>query len=357
MSKSFNNLWENFVDFENIYHAYRNASCGKRYRREVLKFANNFEIEIITLINELIWKTYEPSPYRSFYICEPKKRYICAPAFRDRIVHHAIVQIISPIFTNRFITETFACIVGRGTHAAAARVVKYTRMAYRKWGGYYVLKCDISKYFPSIDQDILKNIIANRIADKNLLWVINKIIQSHESFEQDGRGIPIGALTSQLFANIYLDGFDHYIKEVCKIKYYVRYMDDFIIIHNDKKYLFEILCKIENYLHDNLKLNLNPKTSIFSGKQGIDFCGYRIWHTHTKPRKSTIKRTKRRFKKYVKMYKNDPSVLEHALQSIRSFLGYVKHCCGWKTTISILDNVVFKPNGGKVKNISGETLK
>jgi hypothetical protein len=140
--------------------------------------------------------------------------------------------------------------------------------------------------------------IARIISDKKLLWLINKIIQSHESTEQDGKGIPIGALTSQLFANVYLDPLDLFIKEVCREKYYLRYMDDFIILHNDKTHLFELLCKIENFLHDNLKLNLNPHTGIFPGKHGINFCGYRIWPTHIKPRKSTVKRARKRLKKF-----------------------------------------------------------
>jgi retron-type reverse transcriptase len=347
MPKSFNNLWDSFISFENIFHAFRAASKGKRYRWESLYFSVDLEIEIITLINNLIWGMYKPKPYRKFYINEPKKRLIAAPAFEDRVVHHALVQIIEPIFQNRFITETYACISGRGTHAAMNHIKKCTRVARGKWGTYYVLKCDISRYFPSIDHDILKKIISRVIFDKKLLRLIYKIIQSYESSEQDGKGIPIGALTSQLFANIYLDQLDHFIKEKCRIKLYARYMDDFVILHNDKKYLFELMGKIENFLHDELKLNLNPKTGIFPGVHGVNFCGYIIWPTHIKPRKETVKRAKKRFKKYGKMYKDDPSILDHAKASLQSFLGYIIHCNGYRTTISVLEKLIFRRGNEK----------
>jgi retron-type reverse transcriptase len=342
MAKSFNNLWKRFIDFENIFFAFRAASNGKRYRWESLNFSANFEVELITIINELEYEMYEPKPYRQFSIYIPKYRLISAPAFRDRVVHHAIIQIIGPIFQNRFIAETFACIANRGNHAAVKQVKKYIILSRKKWGNCYVLKCDISRFFPNIDHDILKKIISRVISDKKLLRLIYKVIQSYKSSGQDGKGIPIGALTSQHFANIYLDILDHYLKEVCQVKYYIRYMDDFIIIHNDKHYLHELLGKIENFLHDNLQLNLNPKTGIFPVSHGVDFCGYRIWATHIKPRKSTIKRAKKRFKRYAKIYKTDPSILEHAKASINSFLGYMIHCNGYKTTMGILENIVFQ---------------
>jgi hypothetical protein len=172
--------------------------------------------------------------------------------------------------------------------------------------------------------------------------LIGVIIRSYESPCQDGRGIPIGALTSQLCANIVLTPFDHWIKEENHVGFYARYMDDFIILHNDKRYLWELLCGIENYLRDNLKLNLNPKTGIFQGKQGIDFCGYRIWPTHIKPRKSTVKRAKKRLRKMARIYKTNPGILERAKKSIDSFMGYIKRCSGNRTLKSVLKGAVFQ---------------
>ncbi|GHV79802.1 hypothetical protein AGMMS49944_15930 [Spirochaetia bacterium] len=169
------------------------------------------------------------------------------------------------------------------------------------------------------------------------------IIRSYESPDQDGKGIPIGALTSQIGANIVLTPFDHWIKEDNHVKLYARYMDDFVIMHKDKEYLWELLCKIENYLHDELKMNLNPKTGIFPEKNGIDFCGYRIWATHLLPRKATIKRAKKRLRKMARNYEKDPGTFIRTKASLMSFFGYMRHCQGWRTTKSTLEKIVFKP--------------
>ncbi|MDR2815764.1 MAG: reverse transcriptase/maturase family protein [Proteiniphilum sp.] len=342
MPKSFSHLWEQVIDFENLYHAFRAASTGKRYRWESLKFKNNLEENLITLQNELIWNTYKPQPYRHFIVHEPKQRLISTPTFRDRVVHHALCQVIEPIFENRFISETFACRRGKGTNAAVDHVQKCARAAQRKWGTYYVLKCDIKSFFPSVDHAVLKKILQRFISDEKVMNLIDGIIRSYESPVQDGKGIPIGALTSQLFANIDLSPFDHWIKEDNHLLYYARYMDDFVILHHDKPYLFELLCKIENYIHDTLKMNLNPKTGIFPAKQGIDFCGYRIWAAYIKPRKSTIKRAKKRFKQMPEMYKKYQDIFEHAKMSMMSFLGYIRHCQGWRSTKSVLEKIVFR---------------
>jgi retron-type reverse transcriptase len=338
-----NNLWEKVIDFENVYRAYRAAARGKRYRQESLDFKYALEDNLCALSNELVWDMYKPSIMRQFWIIDPKKRLISAPAFRDRVVHHAICQIIEPVFEKRFINESFACRVGRGTHAAMEHMVSCVRQAKRQWGHYWVLKGDVHRFFPSINHDTLYRIINRAIRDTKVLHLLNLIIRSYESPDRDGWGIPIGSLTSQLFANIYLDQLDHYLKEVCHVPYYARYMDDFVVLHRDKRVLQILLCKIEEYLHDELILNLNPKTGIFPGKQGIDFCGYRIWPTHVKPRKSTVKRAKKRLKKMALQYRTNPAILEHAKASLNSFLGYVKHCSGRKTTISTLKVAAFKP--------------
>jgi retron-type reverse transcriptase len=339
MARTFNNLWNGVIDFENLYRAYRAAKKGKRYRYESLEFKRELEENLIILQNELIWKTYKPLPLRQFYVYEPKQRLISAPAFRDRVVHHSLCSVIEPIFESKFINETFACRVGRGTHVAMRHISKCARIANRLWGNYYVLKCDIHKYFPSIDHNVLKRILRRAIRDRHVLNLINTII---DSFEMEGKGIPIGALTSQLFANAYLDPLDHFIKEKCRIKYYARYMDDFVIIHHDKSYLRDLMGEINNFVKDRLNLALNPKSGIFPGKHGIDFCGYRIWPSHIKARKSTLKRAKRRLRKMAVMYRANPGILQHAHDSIQSFLGYIKHCSGWRSAKSILESIVFQ---------------
>lgn len=339
MAHTVTGLWQRVIDFENMYHAYRAAALGKRYREEVLRFAHRREENLIELINRLVWDMYKPLPLRDFWISEPKRRLISAPAFRDRVVHHALVQVIEPIFENRFIKETFACRVGKGTHAAMRHTAWCAQAAKRRWGSYYVLKCDVHKFFQSIDHETLKGIIRRSIRDPKVLHLIDSIIDSHDSGEA-GKGIPIGALTSQLFANVYLSPLDHYLKEAYRIAYYARYMDDFVILHHDKAYLTALLSIIKDVL-GNLELTLNPKSGLFPGKQGIDFCGYRIWPTHIKPRKSTVKRAKRRLRKMARIYETNPGILEHAKASLMSFLGYIMHCSGWRTTESVLTRTIF----------------
>jgi retron-type reverse transcriptase len=214
--------------------------------------------------------------------------------------------------------------------------------ARQQWRRYYVLKCDITKFFPSINHDVIKKTVRRTIKDIRVLNLLDTIIDSYHTEGFDTIGIPIGALTSQLLANVCLDPLDHLIKEKYQIKNYARYMDDFVIIHPDKNFLRTMWKNIDNYLNEKLKLKLNPKTTIYPGKHGIDFCGYRIWPTHIKPRKSTVKRAKKRLKKFAKLYNNDTHILEHAKMSIMSFFGYIKHCSGYKTTLSLLRKAVFK---------------
>jgi len=351
LANTVNGLWDGLVDFENVYRGYLAAAKGKRYRNEVLSFKKSLEENLFSIIKDLKENTYKPLPLRQFWIIDPKRRLISAPAFRDRVVHHSLIRIIEPVFEKRFVKESFACRVGFGTHAAMKHVHHCTKLARREWGGYYVLKCDITKFFPSVNHEVLKKAIRRSISDRRVLRLIDIIIDSHGIDNQVGTGIPIGALTSQLFANIYLDPMDHYLKENCRVKYYARYMDDFVIISRDKEFLRELLGKIAAFL-SGLKIRLNPKTEIFPAKHGIDFCGYRIWPTHIKPRKRTVKRAKKRLKKMAKVYRENPKIYEHAKASLQSFLGYIMHCNGWKSMKSVLRQIVFLP--GKRKPVDNK---
>jgi retron-type reverse transcriptase len=341
MPHTANNLWEKVVDFENVYRAYHDAAKGKRYHNEILNFKHSLEDNLFAIIQDLNEGAYKPIPLRQFYVREPKVRLISAPAFRDRIVHHSLVQIIEPLFERRFVNDTFACRVGRGTHAAIRHIFHCVQLAKRQWGRYYVLKCDVTKFFPSINHTILKQIVRRTIRDRRVLSLLDTIIDFYSTEGTEGVGIPIGTLTSQLLANVTLDPLDHHIKEL-GIKYYARYMDDFVIIHRNKSFLHKVWRDIEQFLGEKLSLKLNQKTTIYPGRHGIDFCGYRIWATHIKPRKSTIKRAKRRLRKFSALYKDNPHILEHAKMSIMSFFGYIKHCSGYKTTLAVLRRAVFR---------------
>ena len=207
------------------------------------------------------------------------------------------MRIIEPVFEKRFVNEFSACRAGRGTRASMRHVLRCTQSAKRRWGKYYVLKCDVTGFFPSIKHDILKGIIRRSVSGRRILRLIDTIISSHEPESQSGRGIPTGALTSWLFANVYLDPLSHYLKETCRVKYCARYMDGFVIICRDKAFLRERLKQTGAFLRERLDMGLNPKTAIYPGRHGIDFCGYRTWPARVKPRKRTIKRAKRRHRR------------------------------------------------------------
>ena len=343
MPKPAKNLWSKFLEWENFMQAAYKASKGKRYHWEVLRFKTNLEENLLRIREQLISHTWYPGSFRTFMIYEPKERMIHAPIFGDRIVHHALVQVMGEYFERRFIDHSFACRVGKGTHAASECLSHMLRSASARWGNpVYVLKADISKYFPSINHDILLKIISRIIGDKEILLVIERIVK-HASCIDGSVGLPLGALTSQLFANTYLDQLDHYIKDEIGMQYYVRYMDDFIILHNNKQELWNILTGISDFLISELHLTLNAKTRIFPHSHGIDFAGYRHWPNYKLPRKRNLRQARRRFMHYSMMYEEGRLDIESVRSSVASFVGYIKHCKGWRSAGSTLDKLVLRP--------------
>ena len=339
MAKTYNNLWNKVIDWENLYLAYTAARKGKRYQSDVLKFSSNLEENLIDIQNRLVWKMWKPGRWKEFQVYDPKWRLIQAPQFNDRVVHHALGRVIEPLFERKFIFDSYACRTNKGIHRAVLRLQSFMRKAEKKYARRYVLKADISKYFASIDHEALFIILCRTIRDKNVLWLCDQIIK-HNGFERVG--IPVGALTSQLFANVYLDMLDHYIKDDLGIKYYVRYMDDFIILGDGKNCLREIFSLAEKFLNHKLHLRLNPKATIFPASHGVDFAGYRTWVTHILPRKRNITRTKLKFRKLARLYAKRQATLKDIRPSVMSFLGYMKHCDGYHTTACILNNFVLK---------------
>lgn len=334
MPKKATNLWKDVIDFGNLVNAFNEASKGKKENASVLRFQSRLEENVIQLQNQLIWKMWEPSKYREFVVKEPKLRLIQAPEFKDRVLHHSLHEAISCVFEKKFIKDSYACRVGKGTHLAVKRVQAFLK---KQGGNAYILKGDISKYFQSINHDILLNKIARYIKDDNCLWLCSQLIKK-SGYEL--KGIPLGALTSQLFANAYLDTFDHYIKDELGIKYYVRYMDDFIVVSGKKDYLSNLLKDIESFLMTELSLSLNPKTTIFASKNGVDFAGYRIWSSHLLPRKSIIKRSRKKLKVLQKKYSKGTIGLEKTKEAVCSLVGYAKHCDSRTTIMKILEDFV-----------------
>lgn len=340
--KTARNIWKDIIDFDNLHSAWREASKGRRYRQSCLEFGSKLEENLITIQNELIWKTYRPQDLHQFLITDPKRRLISAPHFRDRVVQHALYRIIEPILDTGFIYDSHACRKGHGVHLAVKRLQTFTRKAHR-CGSFWFYKGDIKSYFPSIPHQLLKNMYARKIGDANALALINLFIDAYNPLE---KGIPIGALTSQLSANLFLDALDHYVKEELKTPLYVRYMDDFIIIENNKEELKTRVCEIESFIINTLHLEVNPKSGTGYGIAGIPFCGYRVFPTHVLIRKATLRRGSRHLRKQLHLYSGEKAQRVHIRASITSFSGHLAHCQAHRSTLSFFKRVILK--GGTI---------
>jgi RNA-directed DNA polymerase len=325
MPKTYRHLYQQITDFGNLHQAYLKARRNKRYRPEVLAFSANLERELLQLKRELITHTYRTGPYRRFLVHEPKERQVAALPFRDRVIHHALCNVIGPIVEATFIHDSYACRPGKGTHAGADRVTQFLRQAQRQCHRVWVLKGDISRYFPSVNHAILLSIIKRKIACPETAQLIKEILESWHAEGKPGKGIPIGNLTSQLWANLYLNELDQFVKHELKCRWYVRYMDDWIILNGDKAELKRIKAEIADFLDAHLALQLNTKTGVFPAAQGINFLGYRIWATHRLLRKRSIKRMKRRLKRFQRGYASGSIELDYITASIMSWLGHAAH--------------------------------
>lgn len=326
MPITYNNLYPQIYDFWNLYVAYVQVLKGKRYSPIALRFAVEMESNLIQLQNELIWKTYRTGQYYNFYVYEPKKRMVSALPFKDRVAQQALCNVVEPLFEAKMIYDSYACRTRKGTHKAADRTQDFLLQAQSEWEKVVCLKSDIEKYYPSVNHDILKRIIRRTIACKDTLWLIDGIIDSGANPEDiNPKNLPIGNRGSQLGANIYMDQLDHYVKEVLQVKYYVRYMDDFIILGPSTEYLWKMRKQIELFLREELILKLNAKTDIFPISRGIDFVGYRIWPTHRLLRKRSIKKFKRKLKVFGKKYGTGDIGYEAVDRSVQSWLGHAKH--------------------------------
>lgn len=333
MAKTYKNLWNDLISFENLLLASQKAQKGKRFKSYTAQFNLNIEKELFKLQRELQDKAYTPGRYSEFIIYEPVKRLISAAPYRDRVVHHALCNIIEPIFERTFIYDTYANRKGKGTHRAIERFQAYMQK-YK-----YVLKCDIKKYFPSIDHEILRDILQKKIADKGALWLIETIIKSSnlqesdcDYFEEDNlfipverrKGLPIGNLTSQFFGNVYLNGFDHFIKDELGCSAYLRYVDDFAVFCNDKNELWEIKARMDKYFQ-KLRLKLHSKkTRVFSVKNGCEFLGFYIYPHLRKVKKTNVRLFEKRLKGMQMAFKKGGITLDEIQKSVQ---GWIAHSC------------------------------
>jgi len=319
---------------ENLLSAWDEFKKGKREKLDVQEFEFRLEDNLFQLHQDLKSKKYKHNEYVGFYIYDPKKRHIHKATVRDRIVHHAIHRKFYLIFNPTFIFASYSSRKEKGIHRAIIKLDNMLRTVYQARGKCFVLKCDIKKFFPTIDHKILVKIISKRIKDKNALWLIKKIIKGFESkftTQRNKKGLPIGNLTSQLFVNIYMNEMDQFIKNQIKTKYYIRYADDFIIVHYNQNYLNQLKNKIEAYLKKELKLLMHPKkVTICKYHQGIDFLGYVILPKAIVLRTKTKKRIFRKLKERVKEYRQGKIDEKTLMQSFSSYLGVLSHANGYK---------------------------
>ncbi|QQS44889.1 MAG: RNA-directed DNA polymerase [Acidobacteriota bacterium] len=352
-------LWPDVIDFVNLLDASRKAQRGKRFRDNVLVFNFHLEAELLQLQRELETRTYRPGAYKTFEIVEPKRRLISAAPYRDRVVHHALCNVIVPIFEKSFIRDSYANREGFGTHRALRRFTEFARSSR------YVLQCDIRKYFPSIDHEILKTIVRRKIKCRETLWLIETIIDASNPQEEveayfDGddlftpmerrRGLPIGNLTSQFFANVYLNGFDHFVKERIGAKKYVRYVDDFALFSDDHEFLFDARSRIEQYL-TTLRLQIHPvKSQLFETRHGANYMGFRIFHDRIRVRTENLRRSRQRLRDLQKSYAMGEIDVEDVTQSIRSWIAHLEHGDTWNLRSHVFAKLGF-PRPYKVNTV------
>jgi retron-type reverse transcriptase len=286
----------------------KKARLGKSKQFEVIEHDKNKGANILAIYKTLKDKSFNTSEYKHFIIFEPKERKISMlPYYPDRIIHHGIMNVLEPIFNNLFTADTYSSIKGRGIHLAAKNLKKtLVNQSETK----YCLKLDIQKFYPSINHNILKSLLRNKFKDKDLLYLLDNVIDSHKQI-----GVPIGNYLSQFFANLYLTPFDHWLKEIKGVSTYFRYADDIVILSNNKTNLHSLLSEIRNYFKINLELMVKSNYQIFPvNSRGIDFVGYKFYHTHTLLRK----RIKKNFAKM--MIKNKTP------ESIAGYNGWLVHC-------------------------------
>ncbi|MCP4042724.1 MAG: RNA-dependent DNA polymerase [Gammaproteobacteria bacterium] len=358
--KTYRNLYPRLCEFENLYRAYRKARRGKRSRPEVAAFESNLEPELVRMQHRLTTETFRPGPYRNFQIYEGKPRRISAAPFRDRVVHHALCNIIEPIWERRFIHDSYACRKGKGTHAALDRCSEFLR-SYR-----YVLQCDIVQFFPSIDYEILYHLLDRFIADSRVMRLIRLIIDSGQGIHDAAyrmqwfpgddllsicrpRGLPIGNQTSQFWSNVYLHQLDEFVKRELKCRAYLRYCDDFLLFADDKATLHRWRDAIEDHL---IRLRLvihGQRTSVHPVERGTPFLGFLLFPSHRRLARSNALRFRRRFSADIRRLAIGRVPRKKVDERVCSWIAHAAHGDTWGLRRAILSSISL-PIGARKKD-------
>lgn len=319
--KKIRDIYPKIIAKENLYHAAYMAARGRRYRDTTADFNFCLEEEIDKLHKELLAKTYRHGKYRSFNIYEPKERKIAAAPFRDRVVHHAVHDVIEPIIDKTFIYHSYACRRDKGTHKAVDRAQSFLR------ANRFCFHGDVKKYFPSINHDVLKKVLRMRINDRDTLWLLDEIIDSARQLTHgEGMGLPIGNLTSQFFANLYLNELDYFVKFKLRERHYIRYMDDFLIFGNDKNALRDIRATIKDFLKNDLTLSLHEaKSQIYKTDKGVKFLGFRIYENYRRLASDNVRRFRKRLKKFVYLLEKSKMNANKIRDSVRCWVAHSRY--------------------------------
>ncbi len=369
--KTYKNLFPQICDFENLYQAFRKARRGKRRRLNVMAFEVNLEENLLTLQEELQTGSYRPGAYQHFTIYDNKPRRISAAPFRDRVVHHALISVIEPIWERRFIDDSYACRVGKGTHAALKRCSEFARRYT------YVLQCDVMQYFASIDHAVLKGLLARRIADKRTLALCDLIIDSGAGIHNDSyqmrwfagddlfarwrpRGLPIGNQTSQFWANVYQHQLDQFVNQGLRCRAYLRYVDDFLLFTDDKAILHRWKGEIQQLLN-SLRVMIHPRRSrVYPVQTGIPFLGFVSYPDHRRLRRSAGINFARRFRRNVHAHNEGRLPLESLKSSIHGWIGHTQHGDTYRLRGAIFSSAAIKrvkPRQKKTKMVKKAQLK
>jgi len=306
--------YEHIISTDNLLEAWKEFSKGKRRRKDVQEFCRNLMANVLSLRHDLVSGAYKHSPYEAFNISDPKPRNIHKASVRDRLLHHAIYRQLYPFFDRTFIADSYSCRIGKGTHRAISRFHDFgRRVSLNDARICWILKCDIRKFFASIDHACLAQIIGHYIPDLQIRLLLSRIIDSFSTTPD--KGLPLGNLTSQLLVNIYMNEFDQFVKHKLKTKYYVRYADDFVFLSHDRDQLRELLPYIVVFLRDRLKLKLHPdKVSISTLASGVDFLGWVHFPDHRVLRAATKRRMFRTIEQK-----------DGKKETVQSYLGLLSH--------------------------------
>lgn len=310
------------TSIENLFQAWGEFKKGKRNRKDVQIFERNLEDNLFELQQALKDKTYRHGQYHSFYVYDPKLRHIHKAQVKDRIIHHLLYKYLYELYDQTFIHDSYSCRLEKGTHKGVKRLEGFTRIVSKNYSrDCWALKCDIKKFFASVDQKILLKFLKRKVKDEDILWLLQQVINSFHSDYGVGKGIPLGNLTSQVFANIYLNELDQFVKHKLKVKYYLRYADDFLMLSWKSELLKQLIVPLGNLLKRQLKLELQSKKIVFRKfSWGIDFLGYIVLPHYILPRTKTRRRIFKKLKN--RLCSND---LYNFNQSLQSYLGYLSH--------------------------------